>query len=74
MMDWLIELDYDITLGLNALHTPFLDSIMLFLSSSKVWIPLYVVIVALMFVPNGTAGNRPHSVWAAGFPSGSQVS
>ncbi len=51
MMDWLIELDYDITLGLNALHTPFLDSIMLFLSSSKVWIPLYVVIVALMFVP-----------------------
>ena len=51
MIDWLIQLDHDITLGLNALHTPVLDSIMLFLSSSKVWIPLYVLIAALMFIP-----------------------
>ena len=51
MMDWLIELDHVITLGLNALHTPVLDSIMLFLSSSKVWIPLYVLIAVLMFIP-----------------------
>ena len=30
-MDWLIGLDHEITLGLNAMHTPFWDSIMLFL-------------------------------------------
>ena len=48
MIDWLIQLDHDIILGLNALHTPVLDSIMLFLSSSKVWIPLYVLIAALI--------------------------
>lgn len=74
MIDWLIQLDHDITLGLNALHTPVLDSIMLFLSSSKVWIPLYVVIVALMFIPNGTAGNRLHSASAAGYRFGSRDS
>ena len=59
MIDWLIQLDHDITLGLNALHTPVLDSIMLFLSSSKVWIPLYVVIAALMFIPKWYGRKSP---------------
>ena len=59
MMDWLIELDHDITLGLNALHTPVLDSIMLFLSSSKVWIPLYVLIAVLMFIPKWYGRKSP---------------
>ena len=59
MIDWLIQLDHDITLGLNALHTPVLDSIMLFLSSSKVWIPLYVLIAALMFIPKWYGRKSP---------------
>ena len=59
MIDWLIQLDHEITLGLNALHTPVLDSIMLFLSSSKVWIPLYVVIAALMFIPKWYGRKSP---------------
>ena len=59
MIDWLIQLDHDITLGLNAMHTPVLDSIMLFLSSSKVWIPLYVLIAALMFIPKWYGRKSP---------------
>ena len=59
MIDWLIQLDHDIILGLNALHTPVLDSIMLFLSSSKVWIPLYVLIAALMFIPKWYGRKSP---------------
>lgn len=51
MTDWLIELDHKIVLGLNAMHTPLWDSIMLFLSSKTVWIPLYVVLAVLMFIP-----------------------
>lgn len=51
MMDWLIGLDHEITLGLNAMHTPFWDSIMLFLSAKKVWIPLYAALAVLLFIP-----------------------
>ncbi|HIZ86707.1 MAG TPA: phosphatase PAP2 family protein [Candidatus Coprenecus pullistercoris] len=51
MTEWILNLDREIVLGLNALHTPVWDSIMLFLSSRTAWIPLYVIIAALMFVP-----------------------
>ena len=51
MIDWLIGLDHRITLALNAMHTPLWDELMLFLSDKHVWIPLYVLLAALMFVP-----------------------
>lgn len=51
MIDWIIGLDHSITLGLNSLHTPFWDSVMLFLSAKTVWIPLYATIAVLLFVP-----------------------
>lgn len=51
MIDWLIGLDHRITLALNAMHTPLWDELMLFLSDKYVWIPLYVLLAALMFVP-----------------------
>ena len=51
MIDWLIGLDHRITLGLNALHTPAMDSVMLFLSARMVWIPLYVLLAVLLFIP-----------------------
>lgn len=59
MIDWLIELDHGITLALNAAHTPFLDSIMLFLSAKKVWIPLYAVLAVLMFIPKWYGRKSP---------------
>ena len=33
MTDWLINLDHSITLGLNGMHTPFWNEVMLFLSA-----------------------------------------
>ena len=51
MIDWLTGLDNEITLALNAMHTPIADSIMLFLSAKTVWIPLYVLLAVLMFIP-----------------------
>ena len=59
MIDWLIQLDHDITLGLNALHTPVLDSVMLFFSSKTVWIPLYVALAVLMFIPKWYGRKSP---------------
>ena len=40
MTDWLINLDHSITLGLNGMHTPFWNEVMLFLSAKTVWIPI----------------------------------
>ena len=51
MIDWLINLDHSITLGLNGMHTPFWNEVMLFLSAKTVWIPLYAAIAILFFVP-----------------------
>lgn len=51
MIHWLTGLDNEITLALNAMHTPIADSIMLFLSAKTVWIPLYVLLAVLMFIP-----------------------
>lgn len=51
MTDWINRLDHNITLAINSAHTPTWDSIMLFLSSHTAWIPLYLLIAVLMFVP-----------------------
>ncbi len=49
MIEILINLDTTLLLYLNSLHTPFFDKLMWFLSMSKVWIPLYLVIFAFIF-------------------------
>lgn len=48
MIDWLIELDKELFLFLNHLHANWMDPVMLFLSAKKVWIPLYLLILALI--------------------------
>jgi len=45
----LVDLDRSLTLALNGLHCPASDAFWLAMSSSKIWIPLYVAIIALMF-------------------------
>lgn len=42
MWDAIQELDASWVLAVNGLHTPWLDSVMVFLSSKLVWIPLYL--------------------------------
>ena len=42
------QLDQSVTLWLNGLHCPFTDSMWLFFSDRSVWIPLYLIVAALM--------------------------
>lgn len=48
-IDELEQLDQQLTLTINSWHSPFTDPIMWFFSDKKVWIPMYVAIIALMF-------------------------
>lgn len=48
MLESLIELDKEIFFFLNGLHTPWLDSIMFFISEKLVWIPFYAWILYLI--------------------------
>ena len=42
MIDQLIEFDKQVLRFLNGLHTPWLDPVMLALTETIAWIPLYV--------------------------------
>lgn len=45
----IVEFDKAITLAINSFHTPASDAFWIFMSRSKVWIPLYLALIALMF-------------------------
>lgn len=49
MIDQLIELDKELFLFLNGLHTPWLDPIMVILSMKWIWIPFYVFLLYHIF-------------------------
>lgn len=53
ILDRLAELDQQITLAINSLHTPLTDSIWTFFSKVPVWIPMYVAIVVFLFIRLG---------------------
>lgn len=57
MPDSILQLDREILLAVNGWNSPAADMIMMFFSSITVWIPLYVVMAGLMFVP-GWYGRR----------------
>lgn len=48
MLDILRQLDQDIFLFLNDLHSPFFDPVFLFITSRAGWIPFYMVLAALI--------------------------
>ncbi|GAA5020725.1 phosphatase PAP2 family protein [Marivirga lumbricoides] len=48
MLETLIEWDIRLFLFLNGLHTDWLDPVMLAITGKYLWIPLYVVILAIM--------------------------
>ena len=50
-MEHIISLDTSLLLAINGWHSPIADKIMLFFSAIPVWIPLYVIVAALMFWP-----------------------
>ncbi len=45
MIQFLLELDRDAFLLINGLHTPWLDSIMVYASRTVSWIPLYLLLL-----------------------------
>ena len=47
-IDTIVRFDQDITLAVNALHTPFTDSVWSIFSSVTAWIPLYVLVLVIM--------------------------
>ena len=46
MFDSLINLDKEIFLFLNGLHSPFWDEIMFAISGKLIWLPLYIAVLA----------------------------
>ncbi|MBL7857110.1 MAG: phosphatase PAP2 family protein [Cyclobacteriaceae bacterium] len=48
MMDQLLEWDKDLLLYLNSLHVPWLDPVMLFLTKTFIWLPLYILLLFLV--------------------------
>lgn len=48
MIDRLIEFDKELLRFLNSYHTPWLDPIMLFLTETLAWLPLYVFLLYLV--------------------------
>ncbi|MBP9925943.1 MAG: phosphatase PAP2 family protein [Cyclobacteriaceae bacterium] len=49
MLERLIEWDKELLIFLNSFHTPWLDPIMLLITKTAFWIPLYVFLIYLMF-------------------------
>lgn len=47
-METLLELDKKLFLELNGYHNPWLDQIMMFLTSTTAWIPLYLFLLYLL--------------------------
>lgn len=50
LVQWLHRLDQDMTLWLNSLNSAFSDGLWQFFSDMKVWIPMYLVLVVLLFL------------------------
>jgi undecaprenyl-diphosphatase len=54
LIETILEFDKQLFLYLNGFHTSWLDAAMLFFSKSKVWIPLYLIIVFYLFKNYGS--------------------
>ncbi len=48
MLEFFLELDKNLFLFLNGLHTSWLDDVMFYISQKETWVPLYLVILGLI--------------------------
>ena len=48
MLKQLIHIDTEILLAINACHAPWADTLMWIISAKTTWIPLYVLLIALL--------------------------
>lgn len=60
-MEKLLELDRDLFLFLNGLHSPFMDPILFFLTDGRAWLPLYLLTAYLVY-----KSYKKESLWILG--------
>jgi undecaprenyl-diphosphatase len=48
MIEQLIQYDKELFQFLNSFHTPWLDPLMLFLTATRAWLPLYIFLIYLI--------------------------
>lgn len=56
MIDFFLDLDKNLFLELNSYHAEWLDSIMMYVTETLVWIPLYLIIAFFIFKVYGKKG------------------
>lgn len=49
MLEYILKLDRELLLYLNSFHTPWLDPIMLLITKTFFWLPLYLFLLYLVF-------------------------
>lgn len=49
MIEWIEQLDRNLLLFINGLHTPWLDELMWAVSGKLIWFPLYIFLFILVF-------------------------
>ena len=59
MLDWLKDIDLQLFLELNGLGSPHLDSFMIFMSETHVWIPLYLLLAFRLYKRYGIKVYQP---------------
>jgi len=67
-MSTLLEWDRALFLWLNGLHTSWLDQPMVLISSRFVWVPFYLLVIAVI-----VWRQRKHSIWTLVFLVGAVV-
>lgn len=58
-MESLLELDKKVFLFLNQLHLPWLDPIMLFITHTWAWVPLYILLLYIVIKTFGKESWKP---------------
>ncbi len=48
MLEFLKQLDQDILLAINGLHTPWLDNLMMTFTHGAAWLPFFLVIIGML--------------------------
>lgn len=56
MIEWLIDIDTQLFLFLNGIHSPTFDTLMFRISGNLIWAPLYIGILYLLFKKYGVKG------------------
>ena len=49
MLEFLLKLDTDLFLSLNSINSTFWDTVMWYISATKTWFPLYLIVLFFVF-------------------------